>query len=281
LALSDLVIKGLGAGSIVLTDGTSNLELSNVTIELISNVTFTIGNVLANGPVTAVIKGNNLIFGGTSLLTVNGVTFWKDQAAILDASRGDVTGNITLVNSGVVSYFCRDCTFSAIDVDLSIIDVLVSCCDANGSRIDILETCCEEALSCCDALTSEIDNLFAECSEIDICGIFSQLDVLESCCDANGSRIDVLETCCEEAISCCDAQASQIDTITTQIDILDSCCDVQASQINTITTEIEILDSCCDVLTSQIDNITGVTGPAGPTGATGATGPAGLGSDID
>ena len=172
---------------------------------------------------------------------------------------------------------------SAVEVNDSRIDLTESCCEVNDSRIDVLEsqidnitgdTSAIDALdsvngSIIDVLESKIDSMDSDESRLD--NLDSRVDLLESCCEVNGSevavldsRTDLLESCCEVNDSRIDMLESQADTFDSRIDILDSltdnpfkrlesCCDVNGSKIDDLDSRVDLLESCCEVNDSRVD----------------------------
>ncbi len=138
----------------------------------------------------------------------------------------------------------------------------------------------EELQSCCDALTSQIDNIqlltgatgatgatgpAGSVSDIDF--LISDIEILESCCEAQDTRIDLVESCCDSLQSqidnlfICDGSEIDVCLLISQVDALDenvsqldffatSCCDSLQTQINIVN---QLSESCCNSLQSQID----------------------------
>ena len=119
LTMTDLTINGLGSGSILFEDQTSNLVLQNVKVIMDQYETMTNGNVTVLGASTVVTGSNFLTFGSSSVLTVNGTSLtydtitYNDQNNILFGS----SANESLLNGGSIrkarSLKLGDFTFSA------------------------------------------------------------------------------------------------------------------------------------------------------------------------
>jgi len=82
LLLSDVHLRGLGdtdsQGQIVFMDDNGQLRLYNVDIELVRDVTTTLGTVYVEGPTTFILKDNNWTYSFNAKLSVDGVTLWVD-----------------------------------------------------------------------------------------------------------------------------------------------------------------------------------------------------------
>ena len=78
LILNDISLQNLRNLQLIFTDNTSTVSLSNVAIELITDITTTVGNVYTNGPTTFILKDKDWNFTTNSRLTVDGVTLWLD-----------------------------------------------------------------------------------------------------------------------------------------------------------------------------------------------------------
>ncbi len=103
LTLSDLYIKGLGGtGAITFVDTSSIVRLSNVTIELAGNVTWSTGKVYIDGPTTIITKNFTITFDTNSLLTIDGQTLQFDRLGNLAGGLSPVVSgaNLTFSNGG-------------------------------------------------------------------------------------------------------------------------------------------------------------------------------------
>lgn len=81
---SDIKIRGLGSGSIIFENGTSQLGLSQVEIEMDKDYTVTIGGIYAHGPTNIVIKDKILTFEQQGSLTVDGIALTYDTVLFDD-----------------------------------------------------------------------------------------------------------------------------------------------------------------------------------------------------
>jgi len=122
LYINDIHIRGLGdsynKGRIVFMDDNSQLWFCNASVELVNNITTTIGGIYVNGPTTWILKEHNWRFDQTASLTVDGVTLWKDPAGIVNY--GDVkfgAGNeanyLSLIESGTIKALANLDTLSS------------------------------------------------------------------------------------------------------------------------------------------------------------------------
>ena len=108
VCFTDIVIKGLGdsAGKIIYASDSSSIKLSNVTVELVDDVTQSQGGILVNGPTTWVVKNFDWTFDSSASLTVDGVTLWKDSAG--ENNIGEISFGIptsiffTSISSGTI-----------------------------------------------------------------------------------------------------------------------------------------------------------------------------------
>ncbi|MFH0898215.1 MAG: hypothetical protein V1855_01410 [bacterium] len=109
LSLSNMALKGLGTGkgTIEFMSDSSQLQLSNVYLELDNDFSTTIGGIVVNGPTTVGLKDYNWILDQNASMTIDGTTLWQDS---LDKVSG---GNIifgaglkdnylSLVSSGTI-----------------------------------------------------------------------------------------------------------------------------------------------------------------------------------
>jgi len=100
LHLTDVVLKAVQSGTFVFGDNGSTIYMSNVTVQLHEDVSFSSGLFTVEGPTTFLMHDNDLTFGGESSLTVSGVTLWLDG---IDQNRsGDVSGNLSMVYNGTI-----------------------------------------------------------------------------------------------------------------------------------------------------------------------------------
>lgn len=105
LRMSNLTLKGLGSGSIIFEDKTSQLELFGVIIDIDKNVTFTLGNVYISGDSTVITRDKFLTFDATSSLTVDRSTLLYDTLSYNDQNNvqfTSLTSNYASLNGGSV-----------------------------------------------------------------------------------------------------------------------------------------------------------------------------------
>jgi len=111
LYINDIHIRGLGdsynKGRIVFMDDDSQLWFCNASVELVNDVTTTIGGIYVNGPTTWIIKEHNWKFDQNASLTVDGVTLWKDPAGIVNYGDvkfgiGEEANYLALIESGTI-----------------------------------------------------------------------------------------------------------------------------------------------------------------------------------
>jgi hypothetical protein len=106
LALSDVTIKGLGAGSdltgnILLMDATSTLSCSNVTFMIDSGYTVTQGKIhMYSGSCRFIVGSNTLNFASPGNLVIDQIPVFYDNLGTSFSE--NVTGNITLQNDGTI-----------------------------------------------------------------------------------------------------------------------------------------------------------------------------------
>ncbi|MCK4499147.1 hypothetical protein KAU11_01470, partial [Candidatus Babeliales bacterium] len=78
LALNDVILTGLDDNSLVFSDATSKLLLSNAVLKLDAAITTDQGQVYVNAPATFVLGDHNWYFSSTGNLTVDGASLWLD-----------------------------------------------------------------------------------------------------------------------------------------------------------------------------------------------------------
>lgn len=100
LYLTDIIIKGIDSNTFLFTDPNAAIHMSNVALQFDDDTTFNNGYVLIDGPTDALLPTKNWTFGGTSHLTVSGVTLWKDSNA--QTVVGDIIGNLEMVYNGTI-----------------------------------------------------------------------------------------------------------------------------------------------------------------------------------
>jgi len=74
LSLTDITVRGLGIGRIILDSDSSQLRLSDVELNLSSNYNFTGGGIYAEGPTKVVTKDHILTFEQQASMTVDGIS---------------------------------------------------------------------------------------------------------------------------------------------------------------------------------------------------------------
>lgn len=107
LRLSSIKINGLGSGSFVLEDKTSQLELFRCGIDLDRTYNFTNGGVIVKGPSAVVCRDKFLYFSQLASLTVDGIHFLYDTLNFLDRDNIRTfteigTNNYGFINGGVI-----------------------------------------------------------------------------------------------------------------------------------------------------------------------------------
>ena len=101
--LTDVVLQNFGSNSFAFADKTGQIIMYDVMIELAQNVTTTIGNIYVNGPTTWVLRGNNWNFTTSSLLTIDDITLWGDNAGA--SIRGNIIcgpSNVSLLHTATI-----------------------------------------------------------------------------------------------------------------------------------------------------------------------------------
>lgn len=78
LSLTNLKLKGLGWGTIMFDDTSSELRLSNVEIEMDDNYTFTTGGIYVDGPTNIVTKNYIFTLDESSSMTLDGISLTYD-----------------------------------------------------------------------------------------------------------------------------------------------------------------------------------------------------------
>jgi len=101
LRLTNVIIKGLGTGTILLDDLTSKLQLFNVVFDMDKNVTYTTGIWDAIGPVTVVTRDHFLTFDQRGTLTVDRTTVFYDPLSFNDLNNIQFTSRFA--NQGVLN----------------------------------------------------------------------------------------------------------------------------------------------------------------------------------
>jgi len=288
LHISDLNLKGLGAGAGNITFGTNaQLILSNVNIELSGDMTTSSGSIYVKSPGIWIIRSYNWTFNGTSLVTVDGATVIKDRGDATttdnDVIFGDVETNFHSERNGRLEFFCcRELR--------SRVEELESCCEEIQecdpcSRIEVLESCCAALQTSTGELISIIDSLEFE----DVCDACSRIEVLESCCaelkTSTGelisiidaiedcdvcSRVEVLESCCAELKTSTGELISIIDAIEdcdvcSRVEVLESCCAELKTSTGELISIIDTIDPCdacsrVEVLESVVTELQTSTG---------------------
>ncbi len=88
LTLANLVLRGLGnapgLGKIYLTDKSSVLKLTNTTVELDDDYTFTRGGIYVVGPTTIITADHTLTIDQQASMTVDNVTLYYDTLTFSD-----------------------------------------------------------------------------------------------------------------------------------------------------------------------------------------------------
>ncbi|QQR49052.1 hypothetical protein IPF37_05885 [bacterium] len=105
LTVSDLTIKGLGAGSIVFDDNSAGMNLTSASIEMNAHYTITTGGFNANGPTTIVTKDKFLTFSNYGTLTVDGIPLTYETLQFGDLNNikfGNEAINLVSLNGGVI-----------------------------------------------------------------------------------------------------------------------------------------------------------------------------------
>ena len=105
LTVSDLTIKGLGAGSIVFDDNSAGMNLTSASIEMNAHYTITTGGFNANGPTTIVTKDKFLTFSNYGTLTVDGIPLTYETLQFGDLNNikfGNEAINLVTLNGGVI-----------------------------------------------------------------------------------------------------------------------------------------------------------------------------------
>jgi len=108
LHLSNITLKGVRNGLLILNNDASKIYMSNVNIELDEVVTITIGGIYVNGPSTFILKNYDWTFDQNASLTVDGVVLWKDPIGI-ESNEGDIkfgsgeqSNYLSLISSGTI-----------------------------------------------------------------------------------------------------------------------------------------------------------------------------------
>jgi len=135
LNLSSMKLRGLGIGSIIFEDPTSQLNTSMLEIEMNRNYSFTTGSLYANGPTNIVTKNNILDISQASILTVDGIALTYDTTTFTDQQ--NIRGNITLLNDGIVRHLSNT---DIISQTSNAIVSLAKCCKNNSNAIIKLDT---------------------------------------------------------------------------------------------------------------------------------------------
>jgi len=118
LRMTNLILKGLGSGSIVFTDLTSKLQLFNVIIDMDGSKTFTTGIVDAIGPVTVVTGTNFLTFQNRATLTVDGTTVLYNTLSF--NNQNNIRFQSRFANEGLINGGSVQILVSQVDGDYQI-----------------------------------------------------------------------------------------------------------------------------------------------------------------
>lgn len=84
LALQDMTIRGIGIGRIIFDDDTAEMRLSNVTLEMNRDYTFTTGNIYVEGPTTIVTANHTLTLSQAMSMSIDNVTLFYDTLSYPD-----------------------------------------------------------------------------------------------------------------------------------------------------------------------------------------------------
>ncbi|MFA5075417.1 MAG: hypothetical protein WC436_04935 [Candidatus Babeliales bacterium] len=109
LFLTDIAIKGLGDGfgRFILNTDSSQINMSNVYIELDNNYSTTIGGIYVEGPTTFGLKNYDWTFDQQASLTIDGVTLWQDPLDKINYGTivfgpGPISKYLSLTSSGTI-----------------------------------------------------------------------------------------------------------------------------------------------------------------------------------
>lgn len=125
LYLVDLYLKGIDSGSFIFANADAIVYMSNVDVELESNVNMNLGGVYVEGSTTFLLKTFDWTFDNNAKLTIDGTTLWLDTR-IIDPGElkinkplfvdhiwqpgndldGIASGNFSVVNTGTVRETC-------------------------------------------------------------------------------------------------------------------------------------------------------------------------------
>ncbi|MCX5921731.1 MAG: hypothetical protein NTX86_00140, partial [Candidatus Dependentiae bacterium] len=264
--MTDVMLKGLGTGggSIVFGNNNSTLILSYTEFDLVGNVTQTQGKITVNGPSTWTTRGSTYTFGGTSLLTVDAVTLWKDQAgaATLGTIAFAAPGNLSLINEGrICQKICGDSIATSTGSLQSQID---ACCSSLRTSTGFLQSQVDAANTCCTVLKTSTGFLQ---SQVDL--LLNIDNQLKTSTGFLQSQVDAANNCCTVLKTSTGFLQSQVDnvrsTLRTSTGFLQSQIDVANSTLRTSTgflqSQIDAANNCCTVLKtstgflqSQIDS---------------------------
>ena len=168
LYLDSVTIKGLGAsGGQLSLAATSSLILSNVSIELVGNITTSAGTVIVKSPSTVIVKNNTWTFNNSSLLQVIGVTLSMDQAGAPTAGSiafGSSAINESLVNYGTLAYTNSNLssTVSALQTSTGYLQTEINALSASSAA------CCTALATSTGYLQTQITNEAATRSIADV-----------------------------------------------------------------------------------------------------------------
>jgi len=103
--MSNLILTGLGSGSIIFTDSSSQLELYNVIFDMDDFVSFTNGGICVTGETIIVTRNNLLTFDMAASLTVDRASIVYDNLTFNDNNNirfASLANNLTFTNGGII-----------------------------------------------------------------------------------------------------------------------------------------------------------------------------------
>ena len=114
----------------------STIILSKASIGLVSDYTFSLGNIGVDGESVFAVGDHNLRFDTSATLSVNGVTLWKDS--LDNDSTGNITiesgGTLSLLNSGTIRTVVN---YEIVERDLTILENQLATIDHGPGNITI------------------------------------------------------------------------------------------------------------------------------------------------
>ncbi|MBS1987770.1 hypothetical protein JST56_02145, partial [Candidatus Dependentiae bacterium] len=151
LHVSDIKIRGLGIGQIIFEDKNSSLHITSAELEVVSNLTFTVGGIYAES-CSRIITGNKILtFSEQATLSVDQITLYYDTLTFNDtnniqpligAANNPGGKNVASVNNGTIGHLdsglstkVRTNSNALLRLTTNNSQALLSCCKNSSNSI--------------------------------------------------------------------------------------------------------------------------------------------------